>query len=38
MIRLKSSVGKHRPERFDFLDQRPKKIALQEMRDMEVDR
>ncbi len=35
---LKGSVGKERPERFDFLDQRPKKIALQEVRNIEVDR
>jgi hypothetical protein len=35
---LKGSVGKERPERFEFLDQRPKKIALQEVRNIEVDR
>lgn len=35
---LKSSVGKERPEKFQFLDQRPKKIALKEVRNMEIDR
>lgn len=35
---LKSSISKDRPEKFDFLDHRPKKIALQEVRNLEIDR
>jgi len=35
---FKSSLSKERPEHFDFLDQRLKKAALKEVRNMEVDR
>jgi len=35
---LRSSVSNERPEKFKFLDKRQKKVALAEVRNMEVDR
>ena len=34
---MKSSVGKERPPHFRFLDQRPKKAALKDVRNIEIN-
>ena len=36
--KLKSHLSKEKPEKFEFLDSRPKKVALQDVRNMEIDR
>lgn len=34
---IKGSVGKEHPQKFKFLDQRPKKAALEEVRNIEIE-
>lgn len=36
--RIKGSVGKEKPQQFLFLDQRPKKAALAEVRNIEIEK
>lgn len=38
MQRMKGSVGKDKPQQFMFLEQRPKKAAIAEVRNIEIEK